>query len=258
MPPWAPPWQHIRAKGGWRGRRLGRWRWHRGAGRFWGVQLCCGAEQGSGVSPEDLEGSLPIPAGAGGPGKDCREQRSPCRGGHLRSTPMVAPPSYPGTHPWPPHPLPPPPWQVLGPPLPSPPSTLPHSHLSYPDPHLPPTPPAQPSASRMRASQRAQRAGGIPGSESWRGVDPRSLRAGTTLVLCLLPGRHPLQRKGLPQGQPLLAAFRALFWQVAPADAWIGSLWSPELAPVPWLGGSATEKVAEAGCPVLTPNMCSP
>lgn len=56
------------------------------------------------------------------------------------------------------------------------------------------------------------------------------------------PGRwHPLGRKGLPQAQPLLAAFRALFWQVAPADAWIGSLWSLELAPVPWLGGWATE-----------------
>lgn len=69
---------------------------------------------------------------------------------------------------------------------------------------------------------------------------------------------HPLWRKGLPQGQPLLSAFRALFWQVALANAWIGSLWSLELASVPWLGGSATEEVAEAGCPVLTPNTHSP
>lgn len=69
---------------------------------------------------------------------------------------------------------------------------------------------------------------------------------------------HPHWRKGLPQGQPLLSAFRALFWQVALANAWIGSLWSLELASVPWLGGSATEEVAEAGCPVLTPNTHSP
>lgn len=74
-----------------------------------------------------------------------------------------------------------------------------------------------------------------------------------TLLWCSLPGG-----KGFPQGQPLLPAFRASFWQLAPADAWIGSLRSPELAAVPWLGGSATGEVAEAGWPVLTPNAPSP
>lgn len=58
--------------------------------------------------------------------------------------------------------------------------------------------------------------------------------------------RKPLGTRGFPQGQHLLTAFRAALWQVAPANTWIGSLWPPELAAVPWLGGSATEGVAGA------------
>lgn len=130
------------------------------------------------------------------------------------------------------------------------PSTLPPA-LSSSQLPLPPPPPAP--ALRFPGDLGP----GSCGGPQARGVPPglSTPVQGTqeTLLWCFLPGG-----KGFPRGQPLLPAFGAAFWQVAPADAWIVSLRSPELAAVPWLGGSATEEVAEAGCPVLTPKAPSP
>lgn len=131
-----------RSKG--RGRRLRRWRWSRGTDGFWGDKTSRQAavlSRAVGCLSRAWGGLCPSHWGQVALGRISvssswtPSKARPSQGGHFRSTPMVGGTSlHPGTHPWPLNHLPPPSSQVLGSPLPPPPSTLPHPHCSYPDP----------------------------------------------------------------------------------------------------------------------------